>query len=202
MSSFDASYNLPAPRRITASNLTLPSQHANDSSIEPGVEVKVDNLKVEPLFDGSLRRAVIGTSKHFPIKNDGHGDLPLDEVPGTGIVMPGGLNAYYLDIAPNTEGTLHRTTSTDFVVVITGKLSVLAPKPDAFQVKDGKTTCDVVETVAQPGDVIYQRGPVHALSNRTNEWVRVLVIVLASENNKVNIGESGSHKELLDQWFA
>jgi hypothetical protein len=34
------------------------------------------------------------------------GDLPLDEVPGIGIVMPGGLNAYYLDIAPNTEGAL------------------------------------------------------------------------------------------------
>lgn len=71
MSSFDASYNLPAPRRITTSNLTLPSQHANDSSIEPGVEVKVDNLKVNSLLDGSYRRAVIGTSKHFPTKNDG-----------------------------------------------------------------------------------------------------------------------------------
>ncbi|KFY29882.1 hypothetical protein V494_08400 [Pseudogymnoascus sp. VKM F-4513 (FW-928)] len=202
MSSFDASYSLPAPRRITTSNLPLPSQHANDSSIEPGVEVKVDNLKVDPLFDGSLRRAVIGTSTHFPIKNDGHGDLPLDEVPGIGIIMPGGLNAYYLDIAPNTDGALHRTTSTDFVIVITGKLSVVAPKPDAFQVKDGKPTCDVVETVAGPGDVVYQRGAVHALSNRTDEWVRILAVVLASENNKVDVGESGTHKELSDQWFA
>lgn len=37
---------------------------------------------------------------------DFSGDLPLDDVPGIGIVMPGGLNAYYLDIAPNTEGAL------------------------------------------------------------------------------------------------
>lgn len=41
-----------------------------------------------------------------------------------------------------------------------------------------------------------------SLSNRTNEWVRVLAIVLASENNKVKVGESGSHKELPEQWFA
>lgn len=34
------------------------------------------------------------------------GELALDAVPGAGIVMPGGLNAYYLDIAPNTEGPL------------------------------------------------------------------------------------------------
>lgn len=34
------------------------------------------------------------------------GELPLDQAPGMGIVLPGGLNAYYLDIAPNTEGAL------------------------------------------------------------------------------------------------
>lgn len=71
MSSFDASYNLPAPRRITASNLPLPSEHANDEHAEPGVEVKVDTLEVQPLFDGSLRRAIVGTSKQFPPSNDG-----------------------------------------------------------------------------------------------------------------------------------
>lgn len=36
------------------------------------------------------------------------GELTLDAVPGAGIVMPGGLNTYYLDIAPNTEGPLVR----------------------------------------------------------------------------------------------
>lgn len=125
MSASDASYNLPAPRRITASNLSLPSQYAKDEHAEPGVEVRDDRLVVEALGDGSYRRAVIGTSAQVPTKNDGQyeiathsseillkltlpvsGELTLDAVPGAGIVMPGGLNAYYLDIAPNTEGPL------------------------------------------------------------------------------------------------
>ncbi|KHN94906.1 cupin 2 [Metarhizium album ARSEF 1941] len=204
MSAFDKSYNLPAPRRITASNLPLPSHHATDDHAEPGVEVKVDDLEVQSLFDGSFRRAVIGTSKQLPTKNDGHGELPLDDVPGAGIVMPGGLNTYYLDIAPGTEGALHRTTSTDYVIVISGKLSLITPKPDVYHIKDGKATCagDLVETVAHPGDVIYQRGPIHALSNRGNEWVRALCVVLGSQPNKVPVEEGGNHKELQDHWLA
>jgi hypothetical protein len=66
-----SSYNLPAPRRITASNLPLASHHTSDEHAEPGVEVKVENLEVQPLFDGSLRRAVVATSKQVPTSNDG-----------------------------------------------------------------------------------------------------------------------------------
>ncbi|KAI0870813.1 hypothetical protein GGS24DRAFT_473847, partial [Hypoxylon argillaceum] len=194
--------HLPAPRRIAASNLPLASHHADDKHAEPGVEVKVDDLEVQPLFDGSLRRAIVATSKQFPPSNDGHGELPLDEVPGAGIVLPGGLNMYYIDVAPHTEGALHRTTSTDYLVVINGKLSLLTPKPDAYQVRDGKATCgELVETICHPGDVVAQRGPMHALSNRTNEWIRVLAVVLSSSTNKVPVGQSGHHRELQDQWL-
>ncbi|KAI1120242.1 hypothetical protein F5Y10DRAFT_258797 [Nemania abortiva] len=197
-----SSYNLPSPRRITASNLPLTSQHASNEHAEPGVEVKVDSLTAEPLFDGSLRRAVVATSKHFPPSNDGHGELPLDEVPGIGIVLPGGLNMYYIDIAPHTEGALHRTTSTDYLVVISGKLSLLTPKAETYEVKDGKATCgEPVETIILPGDVVAQRGPMHALSNRGDEWVRLLAVVLSSSPNKVPLGDAG-HKELKDQWLA
>ncbi|KAI1108355.1 hypothetical protein F5Y14DRAFT_436525 [Nemania sp. NC0429] len=199
-----STYNLPAPRRITASNLPLASHHAGDEHAEPGVEVKVDELETVPIFDGILVRAVVATNKQIPTSNDGHGTIGLDEVPGIGIVLPGGLNLYYLDIAPNTEGGLHRTTSTDYLTVITGNLSLITPKPDAYQVKDGKlvTGVELVETVCRPGDVIAQRGMMHALSNRTDEWVRVLCTVLSSETNKVPIGETGRNKELHDQWIG
>ncbi|KAK6222803.1 hypothetical protein LQW54_000612 [Pestalotiopsis sp. IQ-011] len=197
------SYNLTAPRRITASNLDVPSHHNGDETAEPGVEVRVDTLEPQPLFDGSLVRAVVGTEKQVPTSNDGHGEIPLDEVPGIGIVLPGGVNMYYLDIAPNTVGTLHRTTSTDYLVVISGKLSLDTPEPKSFQIKDGKATYGPpVETVANPGDVIYQRGPIHALSNRTDEWVRVLAVVLGSEQNKARVEGAEQHKELNDQWLA
>jgi hypothetical protein len=80
-----------------------------------------------------------------------------------GIVLPGGLNMYYIDLAPNTEGTMHRTTSTDYLVVISGALSLLTPAPVPYQVRDGKATHgEPVETVCRPGDVVAQRGMMHA----------------------------------------
>ncbi|AEO62603.1 1b2844b6-c5f2-449d-be1c-e71fd29174be [Thermothielavioides terrestris] len=198
-----SSYNLPAPRRITASNLPLPSQYHGDEHAEPGVEIKIDNLKVDSLLNGTLMRARVATSKQIPTINDGHGDIPLDEVPGMGIVLPGGLNMYYIDLAPNTEGTMHRTTSTDYLVVISGALSLLTPAPVPYQVRDGKATHgEPVETVCRPGDVVAQRGMMHALSNRTNDWVRLLAVVLSSNPNKVPVEGTGGHKELPDVWLA
>ncbi len=66
-----SSYNLPAPRRITASNLPLPSHHHGDEHAEPGVEIKIDSLPVDSLLDGTLMRAVVATSKRIPTSNDG-----------------------------------------------------------------------------------------------------------------------------------
>ncbi|KAL2129163.1 hypothetical protein VTI74DRAFT_8157 [Chaetomium olivicolor] len=197
-----SSYNLPAPRRITASNLPLPSHYHGDEHAEPGVEIKIDKLKVDSLFDGALMRVAVATNKQVPTSNDGHGELPLDEVPGMGIVLPGGVNMYYIDLAPNTEGVMHRTTSTDYLMLLSGKLSLLTPAPKPYQVKDGKATYgEPVETVCHSGDVA-QRGMMHALSNRTNEWVRLLAIVLSSNSNKVPIEGTNSHKELPDAWLA
>lgn len=70
---------------------------------------------------------------------------------------------YYLDLAPNTEGTMHRTTSTDYLVLISGTLSLMTPSPEAYQVKDGKATYgEAVETLCHAGDVVAQRGMIHA----------------------------------------
>jgi hydroxyethylthiazole kinase-like sugar kinase family protein len=80
-----------------------------------------------------------------------------------GIVLPGGLNMYYLDVAPNTEGTMHRTTSTDYLVVISGRLSLMTTGTEAYSVKDGKGTYrEAVETVCHAGEVVAQRGMMHA----------------------------------------
>lgn len=64
---------LPPPRRITASNLPLPSQHAEDAHAEPGVEVRLDTLDNSeiPGFNGTLRRARVATEEQVPTSNDG-----------------------------------------------------------------------------------------------------------------------------------
>lgn len=57
----------------------------------------------------------------------------------------------------------HRTLSTDYVVVMKGTLTVLAPPPAPFDVTDkGKATyAETVEAVAREGDVVVQRGSLH-----------------------------------------
>ncbi|KAI1478309.1 hypothetical protein F4774DRAFT_411165 [Daldinia eschscholtzii] len=174
---------LSTPSRITASNLPLLEANSSKSHSEPGVEVLVDKLEPEPILGGALKRARVASSKKLPTSNDGHGNLELDPVPGLGIVLPGGLNMYYLDIAPNTEGVVHRTTSTDYLVVLSGTLSLITP-PDSFDIVNGRGT----------------------LSNRTNEWVRVIVMVVASETNRVPTVGSGHGDQaktitLNDEWL-
>ncbi|RYP22176.1 hypothetical protein DL765_001824 [Monosporascus sp. GIB2] len=153
---------LPAPRRIIASNLPLPRTKAAEPGVEPGVLMAVDVLEPEPILGGSLMRTRVATSKRVPTSNDGL-NVPLDDVPGAGIVLPGGLNVYYLDLAPYTEGTMHRTTSTDYLVIVQGTLSLMTPPREPYTVKDGKATYGgPVETLCQPGEVVLQRGMMHA----------------------------------------
>ncbi|KAI0602668.1 hypothetical protein F4775DRAFT_149434 [Biscogniauxia sp. FL1348] len=195
--------SLPAPKRITASNLPLGRSGAAEPHTEPAVEVVVDTLEPEPILGGSLARARVASNNRVPTSNDGSGTIALDEVPGPGIVLPGGLNLYYLDLAPNTEGVMHRTTSTDYLVVLNGTLSLMTPSRP-FGTKDGYG--EPAETLCHTGETVLQRGIMHALSNRTDQWVRLLAVVVASEPNRVPVTEGhslqrGNFVMLADAWL-
>ncbi|KAI0913140.1 hypothetical protein F4823DRAFT_559404 [Ustulina deusta] len=195
---------LQPPRRITASNLSFSTSNAHHAKAEPAVEVLDDTLNLEPILGGSLVRARIATHKKIPTSNDRSGNISLDDVPGFGIVMPNGLNMYYLDIRPNTEGVMHRTTSTDYLIVLQGTLSLLTPR-DSFDAETGYG--EPKETLCLPGDTVVQRGIMHALSNRTDRWVRVVGIVAASDPNRVAIESNASSaphelRVLDDAWLA
>ena len=56
----------------------------------------------------------------------------------------------------------HRTVSTDFLIVQKGSPSIITPK-GAFNIKDGKGDyTETIETAFSEGDVIVQRGQMHA----------------------------------------
>ncbi|KAH8157059.1 hypothetical protein CIB48_g11189 [Xylaria polymorpha] len=193
---------LQAPRRITASSLPISASGASNPKAEPAVEVLDETLELEPILGGSLVRARVATHKAVPTSNDG--SITLDDVPGFGIVMPNGLNMYYLDVAPNTEGVMHRTTSTDYLIVLHGTLSLLTPQT-AFDTETGYG--EPKETLCHPGEVVVQRGIMHALSNRTDQWVRVIGVVAASDANRVPVegvrsSASEEHRVLNDAWLA
>ncbi|KAB5562724.1 hypothetical protein GE09DRAFT_1219323 [Coniochaeta sp. 2T2.1] len=156
-----ASSSLPHPRRIVASNLPIEAA-GNGTFTEPAVEVLDENIAPVSIFGGVMQRATVATIPSVPASNDGHGGVKLDEVPGAGVVLPGGVNVYFLDLAPGYESPVHRTVSTDYVVVQEGTPTFVTPE-GPFSIVDGKGTYQSVkETVCKPGDVIAQRGSMHA----------------------------------------
>ncbi|KAL1855827.1 hypothetical protein Daus18300_010901 [Diaporthe australafricana] len=187
--------SLPNPRRLLVSNKAY--SKAQDQA-EPGVEVIVDSLEpiaVMPQF----MKVPIATHTAIPTSNEEAGRPHLDKLPGSGIVMPGGASISYLDMAPKSDIPMHRTPSTDYVIVLSGEVTVVTP-PAAFDVVDGKGSyAEVEETVARAGDVVVQRECMHALANRTGEWVRLISVVLAAE--PVKIGVAGEARELGESWL-
>lgn len=78
-----------------------------------------------------------------------------------GLVTKGGTVLRYVDFAPGYECMMHRTQSVDYGIVIEGEIvSVL---------ESGE------ETVLKRGDVMVQRGTMHAWRNdSTTEWARMI----------------------------
>ncbi|KAI1500036.1 hypothetical protein F5X99DRAFT_261483 [Biscogniauxia marginata] len=62
---------LPAPKRITASNLPLQRSGAAKLHTEPAVEVVVDTLEPQAILGVLLARARVASSVRVPTSNDG-----------------------------------------------------------------------------------------------------------------------------------
>ncbi|KAI0651919.1 hypothetical protein C8Q79DRAFT_66241 [Trametes meyenii] len=82
-----------------------------------------------------------------------------------GIVKKSGTNLQFTDLAPGATATAHRTSSLDHNILISGKLFLI--------MEDGTET--LFDT---PGDVVVQRGTIHAWKNPGPEWARWITILI------------------------
>ncbi|KAI8982888.1 hypothetical protein BD414DRAFT_419244 [Trametes punicea] len=140
--------------------------------------------------------AIVKSDDVIPSREDGHPDLrvgPLwatgslpvddnnDETDGTarrpdgdfGIVMKSGTNLQFTDLAPGATAAMHRTSSVDHNILIRGKLILV--------MEDGSETL-----LDQPGDVVVQRGTIHAWRNPGPEWARWITVVIDAKPAVVN----------------
>jgi len=78
------------------------------------------------------------------------------------IVSKGGSTFRVGDVAPGAVVPLHRTISLDYIACLKG--SIICELEDNVQV------------TLNSGDVLEQRGTVHAWINNTSEWARLLVV--------------------------
>ncbi|RKU40128.1 hypothetical protein DL546_000632 [Coniochaeta pulveracea] len=191
---------LPPPRRIVASNLALQSSGA-DSFNEPAVELLDETITRTPVFDG-LERAAVFTHASVPTNNDGSGPFVLDKAPGAGVVLPGGANVYYLDLAPDLASPMHRTVSTDYCVILAGEPTYITPAVP-FNVVNGKGDYEKTqETLCKAGDVVIQRGEMHSWANRTDEWVRIFCVILAANPSQTPTGDGKLTEPLGERWLS
>jgi len=107
------------------------------------------------------RFAQVWTTAEFPANNqdatDG-GERPV------GIALPGGSVFRIGEIAPGANSPMHRTRSIDYGIVLEGELDMEL---------DGGETVHL-----GPGDVVVQRGTMHAWINNSDRPTRMAWILL------------------------
>ncbi|KZT72846.1 cupin domain protein [Daedalea quercina L-15889] len=82
-----------------------------------------------------------------------------------GLVINGGSNLRYTDLAPGARAPMHRTSSLDYNVLVQGKI--------ILEMEDGSETL-----VENPGDVVIQRGTIHAWRNAGPGWTRFVTVII------------------------
>ena len=125
------------------------------------VVVRDDAMQTTAVPTGDARFTLLWTSAASPA------DLadPADAAQRTvGLALPGGSVLRMVDIAPGCRSPMHRTRSLDYGIVLSGEI--------ALELDDGATT------ILHAGDVIVQRGTIHAWVNATDRWCRIAFVLL------------------------
>lgn len=133
--------------------------------------VRIDDvIDFEEVGGGVARFAKPWTTDRFPADNNDDFDGSRRE---TRLTCPGGSVLRFVDIAPQTSSPMHRTVSLDYGIVLEGE--IVLELDDKQQVS------------LQAGDVVVQRGTIHAWINNSDCWTRIVFVLLDAE--PVRIGD-------------
>jgi len=107
--------------------------------------------------------ALIWSSDSSPADVNSNDDKALDE---TGFVNNG---SYFriVDLPPKSEGALHRSLSLDYVIVQKGRVTL--------HLDDG------TKTNLNQGDFVIQQATMHGWDNDSDEWARILAIMMPAK---------------------
>jgi len=148
---------LPPIRRIVTSH--------NDKAL--AIVAIDENLKA-PLLPSGNGVQTLWSAEKSPADLSESGDRAEVRVP---IVNDGSIFRI-VDVAPKSPGHMHRTTSIDYAYLISGSL--------IMHLDDGS------KTTINAGDVIVQQGTNHQWENPSDEWARLLAVLLPAHEPTVN----------------
>jgi quercetin dioxygenase-like cupin family protein len=137
-------------------------------SVIPGREV----------LSGQASFAVVWKTISSPVDNDDDADRAAEPV---GLTQLNGSVLRIVDIPPGVRSPMHRTSSLDYGLLLSGALSL--------ELDDGAVT-DL-----HPGDVVVQRGTIHAWINRGKVTARIAFVLLDAKpaTHKGRLMEPVSH---------
>ncbi|KAL2842513.1 hypothetical protein BJX68DRAFT_278380 [Aspergillus pseudodeflectus] len=122
--------------------------------------IKWDDLIVTKPHEGAAFVAALWSSSEAPADVSSRDDQALAE---TGLVNNGSIFRL-VDFPPRTHGIVHRSISLDYVLVLKGSITL---------------TLDAgLKTELKEGNVVVQQATMHGWDNETDEWTRLVVVLL------------------------
>ncbi|KAF8641231.1 hypothetical protein AX17_000865 [Amanita inopinata Kibby_2008] len=130
-----------------------------------------------PGVEGARGTAIWTTTDSLPTGDNNNSDdgatRIIDEPSNMNIVHPHGTHLRYTDFAPGSISPMHRTSSVDYNILAFGELVLV--------MEDGTE-----KHLNTAGDVVIQKGTMHAWRNRSSSWARLVSVLIAAEPAVVN----------------
>ncbi len=120
-----------------------------------------DVIEGRPVLGGDAAFSVMWVSATTPVDNDDATDRARTPI---GLVQTGGSVLRMVDIPAGVRSPLHRTQSLDYGIVLSGEIDL--------ELDDGHITH------LDAGDVVVQRGTIHAWINRGRSTARMAFVLL------------------------
>lgn len=157
-----ATSNLPPVRRIVTGHTA------------EAVSVVAHDSELKSLPGSNVETRLLWSSESSPADiapTDDRGDVQMG-------LYNNGSSLRIVDFPPKSVGFVHRTITLDYLVVLKGTITL--------------TLDDGSRTQAGEGTVLVQQGTMHGWDNETDEWARLLCVLLPAKAPVIN------GKELVD----
>ncbi|GFZ47206.1 hypothetical protein JCM24511_04949 [Saitozyma sp. JCM 24511] len=117
----------------------------------------------------SARFAVPWQTSEFPTNLTSEDDATVEGGP---LHNDKGTLCRVVEFPPKTSSPFHRTVSLDYGIVVAGTIHL--------ELDDG------AERLLKPGDVVVQQGTMHAWHNRSDDWGRIIFVLVAAKPVVIN----------------
>lgn len=138
---------------------------SNDSEGKSVISVDHEMKLFTPFGPNTSQFATLYTTDSMPANNT----APLPPQETTSIPRPSanGTVLCTSDVPPKYTSAVHRTATLDYMVVLKGKI--------VLRVDEGK------EVTIKEGEIAINRGNMHAWVNKSDQWCRLLFVMMPAE---------------------